>query len=389
VIIAGDFNSNGSNLAPESLVRLGRQLLTVDGLTAMAIQFATPIGMAYSALHFGVNALHSQGDPTSSNVPLFGENPERGLFTTLRDFRFDDGGSFDFRGDVERTHDGSHGGTLANSNERSGKGFHSTFEIGTHVGPLGKYKLDWIVVKSYLKDPLDPAGSYRFAPHAGWTMRHLNVTAPVRLSDHHPVVVFLPFAEPTVPHLKAVKADVESTSEASSLDLSKFTCGDYDRLRTRDLGAAEIRSVWGHGYRAGHWAQGTTLPAVTWEMVNAHVKERAAACTGPKDLWIEALARLGRITPPVTAQVTSAHDITPATYTCKAFVALKDEDLGVYQAQVVWASGYATGLAKAGREEPAVTVSQLFHFSDALLAACRAEPDRLWMDVVAVTARRP
>ncbi|MDH4063121.1 MAG: endonuclease/exonuclease/phosphatase family protein [Acidobacteriota bacterium] len=381
VIIAGDFNSNGSNLAPESFSRIARSLISANGLANIAARFLTPYGLMYSALHFGVHALHTQSDPTVADIPIIADNPERGLFELLETFRFDDGGAFDFRGDLERSVDGKHEGPLSNSNQRRGRGFAATFEIGTHVASLGKYKLDWILVKSYLKRHDDPAGEYRFAPHGAWTMKLLNLVPAERLSDHHPMAVTLPFAEPKrkridTPPARAIAAN------ASTLDLGRYTCGDDDELRVSNRGNAELRSVWGHGYRAGRTHTGRPQPAITYDMVEAHISERRTACTGPADLWIDSLRRLGPLAIVAPEVPHASTDITPATYSCAQFLALQNDDLGISEAQMVWAHGWASGRKDLDRTSAPVSVQTIVAFADRLLAACRAEPQRLWMDAV-------
>jgi hypothetical protein len=70
------------------------------------------------------------------------------LFSVLEDFRFQDGYAFDFRGNKERTINGTEG-TLANSNQRDMKGWGS-----------------------------------------------IDYSLPTRLSDHDPISVDLTFEEP-------------------------------------------------------------------------------------------------------------------------------------------------------------------------------------------------
>ena len=53
---------------------------------------------------------------------------------------------------------------LGNSNERASKGFVTTFALPRTLGAVGKFRLDWIFVKAYLKDDPGAADSYRFAP---------------------------------------------------------------------------------------------------------------------------------------------------------------------------------------------------------------------------------
>jgi hypothetical protein len=381
VIVAGDLNSNGTNLAPQSFARIARGLLTAKELVSLGVRFLTPYGLIYSALHFGMHALHVQSDPTVADIPVIAENPERGLFELLETFRFADGGAFDFRGDLERSVDGKHEGVLSNSNQRRGRGFAATFEIGTHVGSLGKYKLDWILVKSYLQKPDDYAGEYRFAPHGAWTMKLLNFLPAERLSDHHPMVVVLPFAEPKRKRIDTPRPrDVAAT--ASTMDLGRFTCGDFDTLVTTNLGNAELRSVWGHGYRAGRTHTGRPQPAITYEMIQAHVEERKKACTGSSDLWIDALRRLGPLAIVAPDVPHAPTDIQPASYTCQQFLDLQNDDLGISEAQMVWGHGWSSGRKGLDRTSPPVSVQMIGGFADRLLARCRANPQQLWMDAV-------
>ena len=63
----------------------------------------------------------------------------------LQKFRSADGSSFDFRGDKQCSFN-EREGTLANSNERSEKGFVPTSELGKSFGLVGQYKLDWMFI---------------------------------------------------------------------------------------------------------------------------------------------------------------------------------------------------------------------------------------------------
>jgi hypothetical protein len=117
------------------------------------------------------------------------------LFDSLEEFRFDDETALDFRGIRSRTINGT-SGTLANSNQRAGKGFVPTFQFERTIGAKGKFKLDWIFVKSYLHEPRDEHGPYLFAPHVPRTMFDVNYAFPERISDHTPISVDLPLAEP-------------------------------------------------------------------------------------------------------------------------------------------------------------------------------------------------
>ena len=94
-------------------------------------------------------------------------------------------------------------GTLANSNERAGKGFATTWRAERTLGPSGKMKLDWILVKPPgLRSPRGERQPYRFAPHNGTTLRDLNYAVADRIADHNPIFVDLPFEEPPAPPLR-------------------------------------------------------------------------------------------------------------------------------------------------------------------------------------------
>ena len=59
------------------------------------------------------------------SVRFVSKNPEEKFFTTLKDFRFQDGGAFDFRGSKQISVGGSEE-TLSDSNVRASKRFVST-----------------------------------------------------------------------------------------------------------------------------------------------------------------------------------------------------------------------------------------------------------------------
>lgn len=132
------------------------------------------------------------------NVPLVASNPEAGFFERLKDFRFADGGAFDFRGERNRSAGGKND-PLANSNQRGDKGFITTYEVERTVAFVGKFKLDWIFVKPpTLTEPYDEEGPHRFAPHFGRTLKSLNDAVTERVSDHSPMMVDLPLGEPRI-----------------------------------------------------------------------------------------------------------------------------------------------------------------------------------------------
>ena len=200
VIVAGDLNTTGSDSTPTSVENmLYKRYGSTDFWTTKGVQWATGLGLIYMGAKAvrSLSGIQYQIDPTSANIPGASPNLERGLFDTLERFRFGDGTAFDFRGVPERTVNGR-SGTLGNSNERGSKGFTPSFVTELIWGKvrIAKFKLDWIFVKSGLRDPRDPKGSYLFAPHFARTLSDLNNCLPEPISDHSPITVDLPFQEP-------------------------------------------------------------------------------------------------------------------------------------------------------------------------------------------------
>jgi endonuclease/exonuclease/phosphatase family metal-dependent hydrolase len=196
VVVAGDLNTTGGDSSPTSVKREILQRLGSASFWAnRGIKYATGFGVLYEGVRGSLNVVKNEDDPTARDIPLIGSNPEAELFHVLEEFRFQDGRAFDFRGNEERTINETEG-TLGNSNQRDGKGFATTFEFERNLGVVGKLKLDWILVKSYATDPRDDEEPYRFAPHFARRLDLVNYALPTRLSDHDPISVDLPFAEP-------------------------------------------------------------------------------------------------------------------------------------------------------------------------------------------------
>jgi endonuclease/exonuclease/phosphatase family metal-dependent hydrolase len=200
VLVAGDLNTTGGDSTPTSIENmLYKRYGSVDFWTTKGVQWATGVGMAYSAAKTvrKLSGIQYQIDPTSANIPGAAPNLERGLFDTLEKFRFADGKALDFRGVAERTSNGRTG-TLADSNERGSKGFAPTFNAELIWGKVrvAKFKLDWIFVKADIEKPRDVNGSYLFAPHFARSLGDLNNCLPEPISDHSPMTVDLPFREP-------------------------------------------------------------------------------------------------------------------------------------------------------------------------------------------------
>ena len=191
VILAGDMNTSGSDSTPTSFQReVKKRLGSTKFWATQGIKYGTGVGLLYDITVGLVKMQRTRNDPTVKSVKFVSENPEEKFFDTLKDFRFADGGAFDFRGSKNHS-TGSSGETLSDSNERGGKGFVSTLEL------KGKFniemKLDWIFVKPLqLTDPNDRDQPFSFAPQFGRTLKTLNYSLKDRISDHNPLIVDLP-----------------------------------------------------------------------------------------------------------------------------------------------------------------------------------------------------
>ena len=192
VVFAGDMNTSGSDATPTSFQReVKKRLGSTKFWATQGIKYATGFGLLYDISVGLVNLQRVWSDPTVKSIKFVLENPEEKFFGTLKDFRFADGGAFDFRGSkVHST--GASGETLSDSNERAKKGFASTLELRGRGKITVELKLDWIFVKPIgLKDPNDRDQPFQFAPQFGRTLKALNYSLKDRISDHNPLIVDL------------------------------------------------------------------------------------------------------------------------------------------------------------------------------------------------------
>jgi endonuclease/exonuclease/phosphatase family metal-dependent hydrolase len=194
VILAGDMNTTAADNAPTSVSKVvNDRLKDPDKWAKSAVKWSTG---APTVLLLPINFMRNKNDPTGFDVPLVSRKKEAKLFVDLSNFRFDDGHTFDFRGEAARSAEGR-GGTLSDSNQRAAKGFKYTYAMArTYGGLFGEYKLDWFFVKGFATDSQKPGGSYKFAPHFAWTLQQLNDAPDVSLSDHAPITVDIPLSEP-------------------------------------------------------------------------------------------------------------------------------------------------------------------------------------------------
>ncbi|MBK9169235.1 MAG: hypothetical protein IPM24_17485 [Bryobacterales bacterium] len=194
VILGGDLNTTGASGAPTSVEReISKRIGDADFWALNALRWFTPLVLP-RALMFPANYFKNYQDPTARHVPVFATNREAALFRMIERFRFADGHAFDFRGSFGRTANRQR--TLGNSNERGPKGFKPTFTFRRDYGGLvGRFKLDWFLIKPLVDDPREPDGSEWFAPHFPVTMSEINGVLPSGLSDHAPITVDLPLVE--------------------------------------------------------------------------------------------------------------------------------------------------------------------------------------------------
>jgi|HubBroStandDraft_6_1064221.scaffolds.fasta_scaffold01822_6 endonuclease/exonuclease/phosphatase family metal-dependent hydrolase len=198
VVIAGDMNTTATDSSPTSALKILKDRVKDPHAWARdAIKWTTG---APTILLMPVNYLRAKNDPTGVDVPIFSRKTESALFKKMSDFHFDDGHTFDFRGENVRSAD-NRGGTLSDSNQRAGKGFRYTFALPqTYGGLVGEFKLDWFFVKGYATDAEKSGGDYKFAPHFGRTLQEMNGAPDEPLSDHSPITIDVPLEEP---HLSA------------------------------------------------------------------------------------------------------------------------------------------------------------------------------------------
>jgi endonuclease/exonuclease/phosphatase family metal-dependent hydrolase len=195
VVIAGDLNTTSKTNTPTSLRNeIMSRVTDYQFWIRQAVSYFNPLGI-FKHLLFPIHYFHGYNDPTAFHLPIFWDNRERALFKTVEKFRFADGHAFDFRGESQFTLN-QRTRTLANSNQRAGKGFVPTYSFARDYGGLvGRFKLDWFFVKPFIEDPRRAGQTHRFAPTFAQTMRELNESVADRISDHPPMTVDLPLLD--------------------------------------------------------------------------------------------------------------------------------------------------------------------------------------------------
>lgn len=199
VVLAGDFNSSRYDLSPTSLSRMiSRGSRNPNFWISGTIRMLVPAQSIYNTIRTTSNEIKNLYNPLAYHNQLLAPNESAAMFQMIQNFRFKDGGRFDFRGTRGRSINNS-SATLANSNERALKGFRPTYAVNRPIGPFGRQRLDWIFVKSTHYS--DQSESFQFAPHFGETLVAFEKPLRYRLSDHRPCVVDLPLGKT---HLKPI-----------------------------------------------------------------------------------------------------------------------------------------------------------------------------------------
>jgi len=194
VVMAGEFNNSTHDVSSTSIKRASKRTATNPQNILSAVMHFADVNMV-GQIRRSFNLIKNFKNPLALHTPAILPNKRQSLFKLIENYRFNDGGAFDFRGDRDKSAN-KNPGVLANSNQRNlFKGFTFTFKVPKSRGPLGRDRLDWIFVKSFLTHPKDPEGSYQLAPHYGQTFQAMNKTAKDQYSDHDPISILLPLEE--------------------------------------------------------------------------------------------------------------------------------------------------------------------------------------------------
>jgi endonuclease/exonuclease/phosphatase family metal-dependent hydrolase len=196
IILAGDFNTTSRDNTPTSIRNeIMKRITDYQFWIGQTISYFNPLGFAKLAL-YPLHYFHGYNDPTAYHLPIIWDNRERPLFNYIENFRFDDGRTFDLRGSAKLT-DPGRARTLADSNQRQWKGFVPTYSFARdYGGVVGRFKLDWILVKPFTTNPRALRQPLKFAPTYPTTMQELNAAQANGISDHPPITTDLPLTEP-------------------------------------------------------------------------------------------------------------------------------------------------------------------------------------------------
>lgn len=193
VVMAGDHNTSKADISPTSARRvLARTSTSSQTWLSVGMNVLMAVPVVANTGRLLINNVKNLHNPLALDIPILLPNKSRRLFNRIEDFRFADGGQFDFRGDRDRSINRS-SAKLANSNEKAFFGRTPTFSVKR---PIGRGRLDWIFVKAPPSALPDGRKSYRLSPHFGEALSTFGQALHPALSDHIPCVVDIPLQEP-------------------------------------------------------------------------------------------------------------------------------------------------------------------------------------------------
>lgn len=223
VVLAGDFNTTTKDGRPTTISREIRKRITdLDYLAKHVIYLAIPYTYIVNGANLATNILRTHNNPTVMNIPVISPNEERKLFNTIEDMEFADGGKFDFSGEKYRSVKDKWG-MLANSNQRSLKGFVPTFMFNRDW-VIGQFKLDWIFVKPCVacepvRNEEEEEDLRKLKPYFGRTLIKLNHSLYPPISDHAPITVDLPLDPPNEKETEKIIHRLEKIKEKKTVPL--------------------------------------------------------------------------------------------------------------------------------------------------------------------------
>src|SRR6056297_518234 len=106
-------------MSPTSLPRVASRLArNANFWIDVGVNLFSPAYSVYNTGRFVLNEVKDLHNPVAADIPVALPNKASGLFAEIRQYRFQDGGRFDFRGDKKRSINGR-AARLANSNEKA------------------------------------------------------------------------------------------------------------------------------------------------------------------------------------------------------------------------------------------------------------------------------
>jgi endonuclease/exonuclease/phosphatase family metal-dependent hydrolase len=167
VVLMGDFNMAPTDISSTTAGRiLKRTAKNPTAWFSLAVNVLSPHALVINTTRLLSNFTKNLNDPTAKHISIIAPNPLESFFKMMEEYRFNDSHAFDFRGDPNRSV-GQKDKKLANANQRGKKGFVTSFRVLRPIGLVGKFRLDWVFMKSYAYAPYDTGEPYRFALISG------------------------------------------------------------------------------------------------------------------------------------------------------------------------------------------------------------------------------